>query len=557
MEVDLRQVLRSVRRWWWIAILCPVLIAMLAFLYTSRQLPMYEAQAKLLVDPSGNGQSDYNTILSAERMTKTYEKLVKNRQVLEQVVTSLQLPFSADVLSGMVLASADGDTQLLIVRVADTEPERAAQIANEVAKQFAAYVRETSSSSSGETLTQLDAAIAEIETKIDATEAEITALEAGPDAVSTTVEDQLATLNATLDQYRTTYATLITTRSETQVRQAITVDPVKVFEPAYAPSAPYAPQLMVNLILALIAGGIISTGIILLLEYLDNTVKATADFTTLVGGPLLAAVNIVPKLTPGRKQLFVLDQPKGGAAEAIRLLRTNIEFASATREIATLGITSPNPGEGKSTVAANLAVTLAQAGFVTALIDADLRRPTQHRLFETGNERGLSTLLTMDERPWSWAARETRVPNLSVIPAGPLPPNPADLLSLERLRQILTEMRSTFDVIVVDTPPVLAVSDPLIIAAHVDGMIVVTNGGKTRLDALKRASQTLQRGAIRVIGVVVNQQGTKSKDGYYFTEYHAVQEKIGNNPRRRGQQSDIAPPVDLKPSQLEQSTSAD
>lgn len=557
MEVDLRQVLRSVRRWWWIAILCPVLIAMLAFLYTSRQLPMYEAQAKLLVDPSGNGQSDYNTILSAERMTKTYEKLVKNRQVLEQVVTSLKLPFSADVLSGMVLASADGDTQLLIVRVADTEPERAAQIANEVAKQFAAYVRETSSSSSGETLTQLDAAIAEIETKIDATEAEITALEAGPDAVSTTVEDQLATLNATLDQYRTTYATLITTRSETQVRQAITVDPVKVFEPAYAPSAPYAPQLMVNLILALIAGGIISTGIILLLEYLDNTVKATADFTTLVGGPLLAAVNIVPKLTPGRKQLFVLDQPKGGAAEAIRLLRTNIEFASATREIATLGITSPNPGEGKSTVAANLAVTLAQAGFVTALIDADLRRPTQHRLFETGNERGLSTLLTMDERPWSWAARETRVPNLSVIPAGPLPPNPADLLSLERLRQILTEMRSTFDVIVVDTPPVLAVSDPLIIAAHVDGMIVVTNGGKTRLDALKRASQTLQRGAIRVIGVVVNQQGTKSKDGYYFTEYHAVQEKIGNNPRRRGQQSDIAPPVDLKPSQLERSTSAD
>jgi capsular exopolysaccharide synthesis family protein len=557
LEVDLRQVLRSVRRWWWIAILCPALIVMLAFLYTSRQLPMYEAQAKLLVDPSGNGQSDYNTILSAERMTKTYEKLVKNRQVLEHVVTNLSLPFSTDVLSGMISAKADGDTQLLIVSVADTEPERAAQIANEVAEQFAAYVRDTSSSSSGETLAQLNTAIAEIETKMDETEAEIAELETGPDANSATVEDQLATLNATLDQYGTTHATLIITRSETQVRQAITVDPVKVFEPAFAPSAPFAPQLMVNLVLAIIAGGIVSTGVILLLEYLDNTVKVTADFTTLIGGPLLAAINIVPKLAPGRKQLFVLDQPKGTAAEAIRLLRTNIEFASATREIATLGITSPNPGEGKSTVAANLAVTLAQAGFVTALIDADLRRPTQHRLFETGNERGLSTLLTMDERPWSWAARDTRVPNLSVIPAGPLPPNPADLLSLERLRQILAEMRTTFDVIVVDTPPVLAVSDPLIIAAHVDGMIVVTNGGKTRLDALKRTSQTLQRGAIRVIGVVINQQGSKSKDGYYYTEYHAVEEKIGNYPRRRGQQSDMVPPVELKPSQLEHGTPAD
>jgi capsular exopolysaccharide synthesis family protein len=294
----------------------------------------------------------------------------------------------------------------------------------------------------------------------------------------------------------------------------------------------------------------------MLLEYLDNTVKTTTEFTALVGGPLLAAVNAVPKLGLGRKQLFVLDQPKGGAAESIRLLRTNIEFASATNEIATLGITSPNPGEGKSTVASNLAVTLAQAGFVTALIDADLRRPTQHRVFQTGNERGLSTLLTMAERPWTWAARETMVPNLTLIPAGPLPPNPADLLSLERLRQILTDMRSTFDVIVVDTPPVLAVSDPLIIAAHVDGMVIVTSGGKTRLDALKRAADTLQRGSIRLIGVVINQQSSSGKDGYYYNDYHAVQEKITDSPRRRGHRAS-PPAVELTPAKMEPTSTAD
>jgi capsular exopolysaccharide synthesis family protein len=143
------------------------------------------------------------------------------------------------------------------------------------------------------------------------------------------------------------------------------------------------------------------------------------------------------------------------------------------------------------------------------------------------------------------------------MPAGPIPPNPADLLSLERLRQILGEMRSTFDVIVVDTPPVLAVSDPLIIAAHVDGMIVVTNGGKTRMDALKRAAQTLQRGSIRVIGVVVNQQSTKSKDGYYYTEYHAVEEKIGTLSRRRGHRPEAVQALDLKTTKFEQSTPAD
>jgi len=190
---------------------------------------------------------------------------------------------------------------------------------------------------------------------------------------------------------------------------------------------------------------------------------------------------------------------------------------------------------------------------MTAVIDADLRRPTQHRIFETGNDRGLSTLLTMAERPWTWAARETLVPNLTVIPAGPLPPNPADLLSLDRLRQILGDMQGTFDVIVIDTPPVLAVSDPLIIAAHVDGMVLVTNGGKTRMDALRRAALTLQRGSIRIVGVVVNQQSNKSRDGYYYTEYHAVEEKIGTLSRRRGQRADAAPALP----KLEQSSSAD
>ena len=556
MEVDLKQVLRSARRWWWIVILCPAIFCTLAFLYTQRQPPMYSAQAKLFVDPSGDGQYDYNSILSAERLTKTYQKLVKNREVLSAVIESLQLQMTPDELAGQIASTADGDTQLLLISVTGTDPELAAQIANEVAIQFSTYVRETATSSDGKTLEQIDATITQIEAEITTAEAKIAELQAGPNATSQSVLDQISTLNATLDQLRPTYATLITTRSEIQLRQAIAVDPVKVYETAFPPTAPFSPNLVVNLILAMIGGLIIASGLVILLEYLDNTVKTTADFVEITGGPMLATINVVSKLTPGRRQLFVLDQPKGGAAESIRLLRTNIEFASATREIATLGVTSPNPGEGKSTVAANLAVTLAQAGFVTALIDADLRRPTQHRLFETGNDRGLSTLLTMPDRPWTWAARETMVPNLSVIPAGPLPPNPADLLSLERLRQILGEMRTTFDVIVIDTPPILAVSDPLIIAAHVDGMVIVAAGGKTRMDALRRAAQTLHSGAIRVIGVVVNQQSSKSKDGYYYTEYHAVEEKIGNTPKRRGQKSELSA-ADSKGTKLEQSSSAD
>ncbi|HQY31527.1 MAG TPA: CpsD/CapB family tyrosine-protein kinase, partial [Thermomicrobiales bacterium] len=277
------------------------------------------------------------------------------------------------------------------------------------------------------------------------------------------------------------------------------------------------------------------TGLILLLDYLDNTVEATLDFPEIVGGPLLATVRTVDRMKPGQSQLFMLDDPKGVPAESIRLLRTNIEFASATRELATISVTSPNPGEGKSTITANLAIALAQAGFVTILIDADLRRPTQHRVFGLANDRGLSTLLAFPEREWTWAAQATVLPNLKVVSAGPLPPNPADLLSLDRMRMLLSEMREAADVVLIDTPPILAVSDPLIVASLVDGTALVTLGNKTRLDALRKTSEILQRGAPRIIGIVLNQQGDKSDGGYYYQDYSAVSETSGGSFRRRTQ----------------------
>jgi non-specific protein-tyrosine kinase len=299
---------------------------------------------------------------------------------------------------------------------------------------------------------------------------------------------------------------------------------------------------MVNMILAMLLGIGLAGAVIALLEYRDNTVKGNAEFGDTLGVPLLSNVLAVPNITAGRKQLFVLDQPKGAAAESIRLLRTNIEFASATNEITTLGVTSANPSEGKSTIAANLAVTLAQAGFATALIDADLRRPSQHRIHGLSNDRGLSSLLTHGDQTWEWAAHPSPVPNLTVIPSGPLPPNPADLLSLDRLRNLLTEMRETFDVIVIDTPPVLAVSDPLIVAAHVDGMLVVTFAGKTRMDAIRRSVETLRRGSIRIVGVVVNRQTSKHSGDYYYQDYHAVADGPSRSGSRRRSKSPALEP---------------
>ena len=542
MEVDLRFLIRSARRWWWILLLAPLITASLAVAYTKSQAPKYRADATLIVNPSGNQSFDYNSVMSAQQLTKTYQRLVKNSTVLAAASKDLNNDLTAGQIAAMVIANTDGDTQLLLVSAVDTDPVRAAAVANAVATEFAKFIKTQATTSNGTTIDQLQAAYDSVDRQIKDTQSQIATLKAQKNASDASVQNQISALQANLGTLQPTYTSLLTSLANAKASAAVSVDRVYVTVPAEVPRGPFSPNLMINLLLGIFAGCIVALGLVRMLVYFDNTVKATSDFLDIAGAPLLSTVQSAKNLVAGGQQVFVLDQPKSAAAESIRLLRTNIEFASAAKEIATIGVTSANPGEGKSTIAANLAVTLAQAGFMTALLDTDLRRPTQHRVFGVGNERGMSTLLTAVDRPWSWAAHETMTPNLTLIPSGPLPPNPADLLSLDRLRQILADMRGSFDVIVVDTPPVLAVSDPLIIAAHVDGMILVAKSGKTRLDSVRKASETLQRGAIRIIGVVINQQNGKADGGYYYNDYHAVAEKPVRAFKRK--------PAELKPETL-------
>ena len=518
MDVDLRQVLRSVRRWWWLLIAIPALSGGLALLYTTQQEPRYLAEAALEVRTSANTDNTYNVLLGSERQAKTYQRLVEEPVILQAAGNQLTPPIDPVTLEEKIRTRVENGTALLIVEVSDTDPDRAATIANAVSAEVVRLVAERNEASTASRYGELQEQIDELTRQINDKRAQVANLEESADAASSGVQAQITNLTEDINRLEATIAAIQQQQGQVLASGG---DEVRLFSSAVAPGEPYAPRMILNVLLGVILGLLLAGGLVLLLEYLDNTVKATVDFGAIVGGPLLATVRNISRLKPGPSQLFVLNDPKGSAAESIRLLRTNIEFASATREMVSIGVTSPNPGEGKSTIAANLAVALAQAGFVTVLVDADLRRPSQHRVFEITNDRGLSTLLTYPDRSWTWAAHETLLPNLSVIPAGPIPPNPADLLSLDRLRQLLAEMQETVDVIIVDTPPVLVVSDPLIIAAHVDGMAIVTLGGKTRLDTLRRAAQTLSQSAVRLIGVVVNQQDDK-ESGYYFTEYGAV-----------------------------------
>ncbi len=207
-----------------------------------------------------------------------------------------------------------------------------------------------------------------------------------------------------------------------------------------------------------------------------------------------------------RLDLITLTQPRSTAAEAYRTLRTNLTFFGALdRPVETLVVTSAGPGEGKTQVLANLAVTMAQGERRTILVDADLRRPTLHELFDVSNERGLTTMIldqqAVDEPP----LLDVGVENLRLMPSGPLPPNPADILGSGRMERVIGVLKDRADIVLFDAPPVVAVTDAAVLGTKVDGVLLVVSAGRTRRDHAARAKELLERVHVRILGAVLNE----------------------------------------------------
>ncbi|HEX5369576.1 MAG TPA: polysaccharide biosynthesis tyrosine autokinase [Dehalococcoidia bacterium] len=285
---------------------------------------------------------------------------------------------------------------------------------------------------------------------------------------------------------------------------------VSVAEQARAPGSPAKPNVKLNTILAAFLGLLVVGGISVALEYLDDTVKGGEETEEHFGLPTLGVVRRI-------KNLMETGGPAAhnDASEAYIQLRTNVHFAAVGASLRKLVVTGAGPGEGKSTTAAGLAVALAQAGERVVLVDTDLRRPSLHRLFGVRNSFGLTGLIlsnTTDPKP---ALLDTGVKNLQLLPSGPQPPNPADLLVSANMTRIVQKLSETATYVVFDTPPVLSVADATILAGNSDGTILVTEAGKTRRGAVKRALTDLEHTRAHMLGIVVNKVRS-NESGYYY-----------------------------------------
>ncbi|MBJ6361981.1 CpsD/CapB family tyrosine-protein kinase [Paenibacillus sp. MAHUQ-46] len=219
------------------------------------------------------------------------------------------------------------------------------------------------------------------------------------------------------------------------------------------------------------------------------------------------------------RNLITITNPRSPISESYRTLRTNIDFSSIDEQVQIIMVTSAGPGEGKSTTISNLAVTYAQTERRVVLIDADMRRPTAHHTFQMSNRHGLSSILAQ-QATYHEIIQDTDIPNLQVLTSGPIPPNPAEMMASRRMSVLLNELRQNYDIILIDTPPLLAVTDPQIIASKSDGVIIVVDYGSVKKDAAMKAKANLENVNARILGVVMNNVKRKSgESGYYYYYY--------------------------------------
>jgi len=223
------------------------------------------------------------------------------------------------------------------------------------------------------------------------------------------------------------------------------------------------------------------------------------------------------------KSLIVHNNPKSPIAESYRVLRTNIQFASVDKPIKAIAVTSSGPEEGKTTTIANLAITFAQSGSKVLLIDADLRKPRVHKAFGLSNITGMTTVLAQ-HADYKTCIASGKVDNLYILPAGPIPPNPSELLSSNAMKAFVERLREDFDIILLDSPPVGVVTDAAILSTIVDGTILVVSSGQVEIEAAQRAKELLQKVNANILGVVLNKIAKNSKDTYYFNYYYYAED---------------------------------
>jgi capsular exopolysaccharide synthesis family protein len=499
-------------------ILAPLLAGAISLAVSARMEPVYQASTTLLVGQTqGASFLDYSSLLSSERLAKTYAELLTKRPVLKQVISDLQLDLTPYQLAGKVEVVQPRDTQLLELQIQDSDPRLAVAISNSIAAAFLTQNAQRQDNDLSSYERMLKQQIGEVQREIQEWETQVKRGNTGKhedSVLDPAGAPNVSDLQVSLREARLTYATLLGSYLQVRATGGRSIY-IEIVEPAAMPARKIRPRLVFNTFVATVAGLSLALGLAFLLDYLDDTLTRPENAEQALHVPTLAAIpSLRTRATKNTGPVAAL-KPMSPFAEAHRTLRTSVQFSSLDKDTHTLLVTSAGATEGKTTTVANLGVVMAQAGIKVLLIDADLRRSALHQVFHLPDRPGVTDLLLADAAPDESCLLETAIPDLYVLPSGPLPPTPSELLGSERMSKLISRLHTLADVLLFDSPPILAVTDAAVLASHADGVLLVVESGRTPKEEARKALHSLQSVGARVLGTVLTQCKAEGRDYYY------------------------------------------
>lgn len=537
-DVDLREYITVVRKQKWFIAITAGIVVLFGVALTVRSAPVYTSEARALVLPTAPANSPFYFLVVINMDTES--GLVGSDVVAQIVRDNLGTKERLDTLLSNLSVSVEAGTEILDIDYTSPDPATAQEISQGFAT---AYLQFRQSQAEEQVTTQ----ITDIQNEIRDVTARISSFQHKIDHESNPTKQQ-----ELINQQDAQKARLgVLKQNLADAGAGSIVQPGgQIVQPAFLPSAPSNAGVVRNGVLALIVGLAIGTGVAFLRERLDDRIRDREDLEKHLGVPVLA---VVPKVAQwsarNEAHLATISEPRSPASEAYRTLRTSILFMAAQKNLQVLMVTSPSAGDGKTTTSANLAVALAQAGKSVIVVSGDLRKPRLHRFFEgMTNIEGLVDVLSGD-RSVRQVLQTSAIPNLSVMACGPISSSPAELLHAPRMAAMLEEMRTLADFVVIDSAPVLVVSDSLAMAALVDGVLFVAEAQSTDRQAVSRARNQLEQVGAPVVGAVMNNfDPSKSGGGYSYRYYYrygdgygAGDETSGNGTSGNGKSAELQP----------------
>ncbi len=523
--MEIREFLIPIRKWWWLIIGATILAGVAGFFIAKQQPQQFQTKATVQI-----GQSiieDPNPVTSvlwvSQQLALTYADISRRAPIRLATMEALGLDWLPSYSARSV-----ANTQLMEIVVEDTNAERAAAVANELANQLILQSPTSLEQDEQDRQEFISQQLDRLETQITAAEDEVAEKQEELGNLFSArqiaeTEAEIVEIQSRLAGLQTTYGQLIANTKRGAVNTLTLV------EAAFVPSSPIGPNVNLLAMLAAFIGLVVSTSATFLIEYMDDSIRNPDDVNRVAGLPTLAGIARI-KANLEDDRLITVSHPRSPISEAYRVLRTGIQFSAVdTPDHSIILVTSANPSEGKSLTVGNLGVVMAQSGKNVLIIDADLRRPRQHQIFGASKNIGLTNLMLEynpnenDATTMALFKQHIQIPKngvggLHILASGPIPPNPSELLGSAKMRALLKSLRNHFDMVILDSPPALAVTDAVLLSTQADGVLIVLDSGRTKKPQLRQVNEMLTEVNAHVIGTVLNRLSARG-DGYYYYYY--------------------------------------